>query len=56
MCIANLKDSRLVSNAPCAMLRTVNLWLCTDFARDRMVSTAVKGRLLSTILVAREWI
>lgn len=56
MCIANLKDSRLVSNAPCAMLRTVNLWLCTDFARDRMVSTAVKGSLLSTILVAREWI
>ena len=56
MCIANLKNSRFVSNAPCAMLRTVNLWLCTDFARDRTVSTAVKGSLLSTILVAREWI
>ena len=34
---------------------TVNLWLRTDFARDRIVSTAVKGSLLSTILVAREW-
>ena len=38
------------------MPRTVNLWLCTDFARDRMVSTAVKGSPFSTILVASEWI
>jgi len=53
---SDLTTSRLLIKAPCTMPRTVNLWLCTDFASERMVPTAVKGSPFSTILVASEWI